>query len=129
MKPKLYTIGYQKISFDRLRNIAESLKATVIDCRTNPISRKTDFNKLLLHRRLRDRYECPAVEKVLRLCRALHQPRREAEANHQAHRTNPKLRGGHARGQENHGATRRLHGGAQEPALKRFPFFGFQKQK
>jgi uncharacterized protein (DUF488 family) len=52
----IYTIGYQRLSPQRLLHIAEKLKATVVDCRTIPVSRKKGFGKNQLAELLKSRY-------------------------------------------------------------------------
>jgi hypothetical protein len=39
----IYTIGYQALKPERLRQIADSLSATIIDVHSKPVSRKADL--------------------------------------------------------------------------------------
>jgi hypothetical protein len=53
----IYTIGYQRLPLERLREIAEKLDAILIYCRFKPVSRKPGFGRRQLETLLGTKYE------------------------------------------------------------------------
>ena len=53
----IYTIGYQRLSLDRLDAILKALNAQLIDCRNKPVSRIRGYHSGQLERRYGPRYE------------------------------------------------------------------------
>jgi uncharacterized protein (DUF488 family) len=52
----IYTIGYQRLTPERLEEIVRGLDATLLDCRFVPMSRKPGFSGKALRARLGERY-------------------------------------------------------------------------
>ena len=56
-RPTIYSIGYSGLKPDDIAEIAEGLRALVIDVRGNPVSRQRGFGRLQLQGLLGDRYQ------------------------------------------------------------------------
>jgi uncharacterized protein (DUF488 family) len=53
----IYSIGYQRLSVEALLRLVNALDATLIDVRSNPVSRRQDFSRMALQRVLGNRYD------------------------------------------------------------------------
>lgn len=48
----LFTVGYQTRTVENIRKLTDKLKAILVDCRSNPVSRKAGFNRKSLEKEI-----------------------------------------------------------------------------